>query len=166
MSRDKTVKFYTTEEHKEWLTDQAEATNQSLSEYCHELIAECIEDDRKRKQYTRYGVDQQIELVINEIRDEVTSVLNTFEAETGPKLELLQRIQTVYAIAVWRLIKEDYPPAKRKAAMKHGVEHAGLNPSEDPEIQSVMPSTDLPPSTSESEQSSATRTTTTSEDSE
>jgi len=164
MSRDETVKFYTTEKNKERLEEQAEASNQSRSEYCHEVFAAHINEEQNKRQYGRYGVDQQIELVLNEIRDEVSSLRTEFESETGEKLELLQRLRTVYAIALWRLIKEDYAPARQKAAMKHAVDHAGLVPSEDPEIQSVMPSSDTQSDAPESDHSNDTQSATTVED--
>jgi len=161
MSRDETVKFYTTDEYKQRLKDQAEASNQSLSEYCHEVLAAHLDEEQDRQQYSRYGVDQQIELVINEFRDEASSQLTEFKSTTGGKLELIQRLRTVYMIAMWRLIKEDYSPARQEAAMKHAVDHAGLVPSVDPEIESVMPSSNVQPHALESDHPTDTQSATT-----
>lgn len=164
MSRDSVVKFYTTEANREWIEEQAEASNQSLSEYCHEVIAAHIDEEQDKQQYGRYAVDQQIELVLNEIREETSSLLTEFESETAERLELIQRLRTVYVIALWRLIKEDYAPARQEAAMKHAVDHAGLVPSADPEIESVLPSSNTQSGVVESDHSNDTRSATTEED--
>lgn len=138
MSRDETVRFYTSEETKEWLKKEAETRDQSLSECCHQVVAEYIDQEEDRRQYSRYGVDQQIEIVLNEIREEASTILSEFQSETGVTLERLQRLRTVYVIALWRLLKEEYPSSQRKAAMKHAVDHVGLDPSDDPNIAPMV----------------------------
>jgi hypothetical protein len=138
MGRDTIIQFYTTDENEEWLSEQADASGQSLSEYCHAVIADHIDREQERWQYGRYGVDQQIELILNEIRDETTEVLSDFESEMGTHLNRIQRLRTVYVIAIWRLVKQEYSVSQREAALKHGADHVGLDPEEDPEIQSVV----------------------------
>ena len=138
MSRDETVRFYTSEETKEWIKREAETRDQSLSECCHQVVSEYIDREEDRRQYSRYGVDQQIEIVLNEIREEASTILKEFQSETGVTVERLQRLRTVYVIALWRLLKEEYPSSQRKAAMKHAVDHVGLDPSDDPNIAPVL----------------------------
>jgi len=152
MGRDSIIQFYTTDENEEWLSEQAKASDQSLSEYCHEVIADHINREQERRQYGRYGVDQQIELILNDIRDETTEVLSDFESEMGTTLERIQRLRTVYVIAIWRLVKEEYSTSKREAALKHGADHVGLTPEEDPEIGSVLPASANQPRQSTTEQ--------------
>jgi hypothetical protein len=152
MGRDSIIQFYTTDENEEWLSEQAEASGQSLSEYCHEVIADHIDREQERQQYGRYGIDQQIELILNEIRDETTEVLSEFESEMGTTLERIQRLRTVYVIAIWRLVKEEYSVPQREAALKHGADHVGLTPEEDPEISSVLPASANQPRQSTTEQ--------------
>lgn len=152
MGRDTIIQFYTTDDNEEWLSEQADASGHSLSEYCHQVIADHIEREQERRQYGRYGVDQQIELLLTEIRDETTETLADFESETGTKLERIQRIRTVYLIAVWRLVKEEYSVSQRNAALKHGADHVGLDPEEDPEISSVLPASATQPRQSGTEQ--------------
>lgn len=138
MSRDETVRFYTSEETKQWLKREAETREKSLSECCHQVVTEYIDREEDRRQYSRYGVDQQIEIVLTEIREEASTILTEFQSETGVALERLQRLRTVYVIALWRLLKEEYPSAQRKAAMKHAVDHVGLDPCDDPNIEPVL----------------------------
>lgn len=140
MGRDSAIQVYVTEENKEWLTEQAEADNKSCSQYCRDLITDHIDQEQDTQQYRRYGVDQQIELVLTEIRDEATGLLSNFQTEMGTRLDRIQRLRTVYIIALWRLVKDDYSVAQQKAAMKHAADHVGLEPKEDPAIQSVLAS--------------------------
>lgn len=138
MSRDKTIRFYTSEETKEWLKNEAETRDQSLSECCNQVVTEYIGQEQDRRQYSRYGVDHQIELVLDEIREEISTILTEFQTETGTTVERLQRLRTVYVIALWRLLKDDYPSDRRKAAMKTAVDHVGLDPFDDPNIAPVL----------------------------
>jgi hypothetical protein len=140
MSRDTHVRFYTTDENKEWLSEQAEANGQSLSEYCHQIVAEYIDREQERQEYGRYGVDQQIELVLNQIRDEARTLLSEFQSEAGTRLDRIQRIRAVYVIALWRLVEGEYTVEQREEAMKVASEIVGQAPSDDPEIQSAIPS--------------------------
>ena len=143
MGRDELLQFYTTGENGEWLTEQAEAADKSLSEYCHQLVEEHINREQDRKQYGRYGVDQQIELVLDQIRDEATTLLATFQSETGPKIDRVQRIRTVYVIALWHLFKNNYSSSEREAALKRAGEFIGRDPSNDPELRAALPVSDI-----------------------
>jgi len=49
MGRDSIIQFYTTDENEEWLSEQAKASDQSLSEYCHEVIADHINREQERR---------------------------------------------------------------------------------------------------------------------
>lgn len=142
MGRDAIIRFYTTEENKEWLEEQAEATDTSISECCHEALAKHIDREQERHQYGRYGVDQQIELVLNEILEEATTQFSEFQTEASTTLERIQRIRTVYVIALWRLVKDDYTAPQRRAALTHAAEHVGLDPTDDPEIGPLLSSGD------------------------
>lgn len=142
MGRDSPIQVYVSEEHKQWLTDQADADNKSCSEYCRDVITDHIDGEQDKQQYRRYGVDQQIEMVLTEIQEEATALLSNFQSEMGTKMDRIQRLRTVYVIALWRLVKDDYPVSQRKAAMKHAADHVGLSPQEDPDIQPVLSTTD------------------------
>lgn len=157
MGRDSAIQIYVTEENKEWLTDQAEADNKSCSEYCRDVITDHIDGEQDEQQYRRYGVDQQIELGLTEIRDEATALLSNFQSEMGTRLDRIQRLRTVYVIALWRLVKDDYPVSQQKAAMKHAADHVGLTPREDPEIQSVLATADNQSLAAETEQTDTDR---------
>lgn len=137
MGRDSPIQVYVEESNKEWLKDQADARDESCSEYCRKIITEHIEQQPDDQQHRQYSADQQIELVLNQIRDETTARLSNFQSSTGTLLERLQRLRTIYAIAVWRLIKQDYTVEQQEAALKYAVDHAGLDPTEEPELQPV-----------------------------
>lgn len=165
MGRDSSIQVYVEESDKEWLEEQAAADNESVSEYCRQVIVEHIEQQPDDQQHRQYSADQQLELVLNQIQDETTTLLSNFQSTTGTLLEHLQRLRTIYAIAVWRLIRQDYTAEQQEAALEYAVEHAGMEPTEDPEIQPVWSPTDtqsLPP---ETEHSSAAHSSTSQGDS-
>jgi hypothetical protein len=166
MSRDATVRFYTTDENKKWLTEQAGAADQSLSEYCHQAITEYIGREQERQEYGRYGVDQQIELILNQIRDDASTLLSEFQSETGTRLERIQRIRAVYVIALWRLVENDYTRDQREEAMKAAAEVVGRAPSDDPEIQTAIPSPETHHPQADSASTDSTHSNLTTEDSE
>ena len=143
MARDELLQFYTTDENEEWLTEQAEAEDKSLSEYCHQVVEEHVNREQDRKQYGRYAVDQQIELTLDQIRDEATTLLSTFQSETGAKIDRVQRIRTVYVIALWHLLKNNYSPSQRDAALKRAAEFVDRDPSNDPELRAALPASDI-----------------------
>jgi len=138
MGRDTIIQFYTTESDEEWLKSQADAADQSLSEYCYQVVAAHIERKQEEQQYRRYGVDQQIELAIDEIQDETVELLREFRSETGARLEGIHRLRTIYVMALWRLFKDDFAQSEQKAALKYGVKHAGSEPSANPEIRPLL----------------------------
>lgn len=166
MGRDSSIQVYLSEDRKEWLTDQAEAADQSRSEYCRQVITEHINEVQNEQQYRRYGVDQQIELVLDEIHDETMTLLSNFQSETGTTLERIQRVRTIYVIALWHLLESDYPLSERKAALKRASEYAGRHPGDDPVLSSVVPSGQANTDESGAEQTEATLADTTGGDSE
>ncbi|MDS0261911.1 hypothetical protein NDI56_21120 [Haloarcula sp. S1CR25-12] len=142
MGRDTAIQVYLSDENAAWLKEQAEAGGQSCSKYCREVILDYIDREHNERPHRRYAVDQQIELVLNQLEEEAMSLLEDFQSETGAKLDRLQRLRTVYAIATWRLVKRSYPLEQRKAAMKSAVDQVGLAPTHDPEIQTEISSFD------------------------
>jgi len=152
MGRDSSVQVYLSEDRKKWLADQAEAANQSRSEYCRQVITEHINEVQSEQQFRRYGVDQQIELVFDEIHAETMALLSNFQSETGTTLERIQRVRTIYVIALWHLLEGEYPLSERKAALKRASEYAGRHPSDDPVLSSLFPSSQTNTAESESEQ--------------
>ncbi|WP_262181400.1 hypothetical protein [Haloarcula laminariae] len=164
MTRDTIIQFYTTDEKEEWLTDQAEAAGQSLSKYCDQVITEHIDREQDRQQYGRYGVDQQIELALDQIRDEATAILSNFQSESGARLDRIQRIRTVYVLALWHLLKDDYSSAQQEAALKRAAEHIGCDLSDDSEMQAAITSKEAQSSHSVTDQTSTALNDTNEED--
>lgn len=140
MARESIIQFYTTDEYEEWLTKQAEAADKSLSEYCHQVVEQHITQEQDDQQYRRYGADQQIELALDELRDETSTLLSNFQSETGTRLERMQRLRTIYVMALWRLIREDYDPSEQESALKSALDHVGRDPSADPELRRLLTS--------------------------
>lgn len=166
MGRDSRIQVYVSEDRKKWLKEQADAADQSCSEYCRQVITEHIDQGQDEQQYRRYGVDQQIELALTELRDETKTLLSNFQSGTGTRLEYIQRVRTVYTIALWRLLEQDYPESQRNAAMKYGVKHAGRNLTDDPEIHPLLSSQEGQFPTSEAGHTEPTPVDTNREDSE
>jgi len=154
MGRDARIQVYVSEERKERLSEQAQAADQSCSEYCRQLIAEHIDQAQDEQQYRRYGVDQQIELVLNEIRDETMALLSDFQSETMARVEEIQYIRTIYTIALWRLAEDSYPLSEREEALKRAAEYVDGELTDDPEIQSLLGDHQLPDSEATTETAS------------
>lgn len=166
MARESIIQFYTTEEYEEWLSEQAEAADKSLSEYCHEVVEQHITEEKDDQQYRRYGVDQQIELALDELHDETTTLLSEFQSETGTRLEHIQRLRTIYVMAIWRLLKDNHAPSKQESALKSAIEHVGHDLSTDPELRRLLTPDQANTVESGAEQTEATPAGTTGEDSE
>jgi len=158
MARESIIQFYTTKEYEEWLTEQAEAADKSLSEYCHEIVEQHITQEQDDQQYRRYGADQRIELVLEELRDETSTLLSEFQSETGTRLERMQRLRTIYVMALWRLLREDYATAEQESALKSALDHVGRNLSADPEVRRLLPSDQAYTAESGAEQTEPTLT--------
>jgi len=124
MSRDSHIPVYTTETVKESIETQANAADKSVSAYCHEVLAEHVEETLDENQRARYGTDTDIELLLEELRSELIGMLDSFITETGAEIHHLQSLRTAYAIAIWELIKDDYSPAQREVALKTAGQHA------------------------------------------
>lgn len=166
MARESIIQFYTTDEYEEWLSEQAEAADKSLSEYCHEVVEQHITQEQDDQQYRRYGVDQQIELALDELRDETSTLLSEFQSETGTRLEHIQRLRTIYVMAIWRLLRENFAPSEQESALKSALEHVGRDLSADPEIRRLLTSEQAKTVESGAEQTEAPPAGTTRGDSE
>lgn len=138
MGRDSRIQVYLSDENAEWLTEQADAAGQSCSEYCREVIVDHIEREENDRQYSRYGTDQHIGVMLDEIREEAMAILSEFQSETATEMELLQRLRTDYIIAVWLLIADDYPAHRKREAMDRATEVAGGEPADSPTHRSVQ----------------------------
>jgi|APHM01.1.fsa_nt_gi Ribbon-helix-helix protein, copG family. len=138
MGRDSRIQVYLSDENAGWLTEQAEAAGQSCSEYCREVIVNHIEREENDRKYSRYGTDQHIEMMLDEIREEAMLTLSEFQSDTAVDMELLQRLRTDYMIAIWLLIEDDYPAHKKREAMNRATEVAGGEPADSPAHRSVQ----------------------------
>lgn len=139
MNRDAHIPVYTTERVETYIESQADAADQSVSTYCHEVLKEHVESDMDANQQARYGTDTDIELLITELQSELRSLLDSFITETGAEIHHLQSLRTAYAIAIWELIKDDYSPAEREVALKTAgkhVEKQTLTSGQQPETES------------------------------
>lgn len=152
MARNSIIQFYTTEENEERLQEQGDAANKSLSEYCHQVVEEHISEKQREQQKRRYSVEQQVELKLDEIRSETSTLLSTFQSERA-RLEHMQRLRTIYVMALWRLLRNDYSPSKQKEALKWSVNHVGQEPIDDPELRPLLTSTQESTSNLEPEES-------------
>ena len=128
MRRDVSVQLYTTEENRQWVKDRAEVADQSISDYCHEVLEAHIDRVTGDSQYERYGTDTQLEVLMEDIREELTTLLTELQSDVGEDLNYMQSIRTAYVIAIWELMKEDYTPSQRRLAMKFAGEHVGQGP--------------------------------------
>lgn len=152
MGRNSIIQFYTTEENEQRLQEQADAANTSLSEYCHQVVEEHISEKQHEQQKRRYSVEQQVELKLDEIRSETSTLLSTFQSERA-RLEHMQRLRTIYVMALWRLLRNDYSQSKQEEALNWSVNHVGQEPIDDPELRPLLTSTQESSSNLEPEKS-------------
>ncbi|KAA9400568.1 MULTISPECIES: hypothetical protein [Haloarcula] len=127
--RDEVLQIYTTSENKEWIKERAEIEGKTISDIGHSLVEEYIDRETGETQFERYGTDTQLELVMENIRSDITAELDEFKAETLEELKTVQKVRTAYTIAIWKLLQEDHDDAHLRLAMKFATDRIGREPA-------------------------------------
>ena len=127
--RDEVLQIYTTSENKEWIKERAEIEGKTISDIGHSLVEEHIDRETGETQFERYGTDTQLELVLENIRSDVTAELDEFKSETLEELKTVQKVRTAYTIAIWKLLQEDHDDAHLRLAMKFATDRIGREPA-------------------------------------
>ncbi|RLM88053.1 hypothetical protein [Haloarcula sp. Atlit-7R] len=127
--RDEVLQIYTTSENKEWIKERAEIEGKTISDIGHSLVEEYIDRETGETQFERYGTDTQLELVMENIRSDITAELDEFKSETLEELKTVQKVRTAYTIAIWKLLQEDHDDAHLRLAMKFATDRIGREPA-------------------------------------
>lgn len=127
--RDEVLQIYTTSENKEWIKERAEIEGKTISDIGHSLVEEYIDRETSETQFERYGTDTQLELVMENIRSDITAELDEFKSETLEELKTVQKVRTAYTIAIWKLLQEDHDDAHLRLAMKFATDRIGREPA-------------------------------------
>ncbi|WP_146418336.1 hypothetical protein [Haloarcula hispanica] len=127
--RDEVLQIYTTSENKEWIKERAEIEGKTISDIGHSLVEEHIDRETGETQFERYGTDTQLELVMENIRSDISDELDEFKSETLEELKTVQKVRTAYTIAIWKLLQEDHDDAHLRLAMKFATDRIGREPA-------------------------------------
>ncbi|MFC7078073.1 hypothetical protein [Haloarcula halophila] len=118
MPDDKPVYFYTSEETKQRINDQADEAGLSVSDFCEQVLKEHLEDTTSQSQEERYHPSQRLEVTIDDARRDLEAAIERLETAVDEEITDIQSLRTVYAISIWELLKSEYGSPHRKEAMQ------------------------------------------------
>ena len=118
MADDEPVYFYTSEETKQRIGEQAENAGQSVSDFCEQVLKEHLEATTSQSQEERYHPSQRLEVTIDDARRDLEAAIERLEEAVDEEITDIQSLRTVYAISLWELLKPEYGSPHRKEAMQ------------------------------------------------
>ncbi|MBV0926373.1 hypothetical protein KTS45_19375 [Halomicroarcula limicola] len=114
------LQIYTTEDVNEKVEQRADQADLSKSKYC-EMVLKKHHGMELRGRLARHSADEDIIATIDDAADDISTSIEEVQVEATPDLEHIQSLETMYVIALWELLKEDYSPAEREAAIKRAA---------------------------------------------
>lgn len=142
MPDDTHMSFYTSDETKQRIEEQAEKAGLSVSEFCEQVLEEHLEESTSQSQEERYHPSQRLEVTIDDARRDLKEAIERLEAAVDEEITDIQSLRTVYAISIWELLKSEYGSPHRKEAMQVAAERVkadqnGSSGTESGDSQSV-----------------------------
>lgn len=120
MSGDTRLQIYTDEELNEKIERRADSADLSKSGYC-ELILKNHHGIDLDGRLSRYSTDKDLISTIDKATSEVTTAIEELQQDTATDLEHHQSLRTMYVLALWELLKQEYSPSEREEAIKQAA---------------------------------------------
>ncbi|WP_135305976.1 hypothetical protein [Haloarcula amylovorans] len=114
------LQIYTTEAVNEKLEQRAEQADLSKSKYCEMVLKKHHGMDLNGR-LARYSADEDIMETLDDGISSLAASIEELQAEATPDIEHLQSLRTMYVIALWELLKQEYSPAEREGAIKRAA---------------------------------------------
>ncbi|WP_135305407.1 hypothetical protein [Haloarcula amylovorans] len=120
MVEDARLQIYTDEALNTKLDKRADSAGLSKSKYC-ELILKNHHGMDLDGRLSRYSANDDVVSTIDRTSTEIIAAIEELKQETTSDVEHLQSLRTMYVLSLWELLKEEYSPEKREAAIKRAA---------------------------------------------